>query len=214
MAARSFSDEDWQAWRRARLAAVNADDGPAALVETVWLDEIDVWRRVDGTIARPVLREGRAGMRIFDRARGRAVAAIDAFPPSPEWVVEGSFEPLLDGAVVAYGYALESAARDTVVAGVLRFELGGRQYETMPLGDEQSLLLVFADLTTGSETKAPGRFLEIDRPPGIAGKVRLDFNRAYLPPCAFSDEFNCPLPPREHRLAVPVRAGETFVRTV
>jgi uncharacterized protein (DUF1684 family) len=189
---------------------VNADDGPAALVETVWLDETDGWQPVDGTIARPVFREGRAGMRIFDPARAATVAAIDAFPPSAEWVIEGRFDPLPDGAVVAYGYALESAARDTVVAGILRFELAGREYETRPLGDDDSLLLVFADLTTGSETKPPGRFLDVARPSGGAGEVQLDFNRAYLPPCAFSDEFNCPLPPPAHRLAVAVTAGETF----
>jgi uncharacterized protein (DUF1684 family) len=40
--------------------------------------------------------------------------------------------------------------------------------------------------------------------------VQLDFNRAYLPPCAFSDEFNCPLPPGDHRFDAEVTAGETW----
>ncbi|HZN93790.1 MAG TPA: DUF1684 domain-containing protein, partial [Myxococcales bacterium] len=40
------------------------------------------------------------------------------------------------------------------------------------------------------------------------GKVVLDFNRAYNPPCAFSHFATCPLPPRENRLAVRVEAGE------
>ena len=76
-----------------------------------------------------------------------------------------------------------------------------------------ALFLVFADATTGTQSKPPGRFLVVPRPPdGEAGEVEIDFNRAYLPPCAFSDEFNCPLPPPAHRLAVAVTAGETWAR--
>jgi len=39
-------------------------------------------------------------------------------------------------------------------------------------------------------------------------RYALDFNRAYNPSCAFSSLYNCPIPPRENVLAVPVRAGE------
>ena len=155
------------------------------------------------------MREGRAGVRVFRRAGGRPVAAIEAFPRSADWVVRAQFEPLPDGSLVSYGYTRESAARRTEVAGLLRFELGGQGYELRPLGDEQALLLVFADATTGVSTKAPGRFLDVVRPP--EGSVELDFNRAYLPPCAFSNEFNCPLPPAGHRFAVAVTAGEASV---
>lgn len=237
MAARRTSDEGFEAWRRARLAAVNADDGPAALVETVWLDETDhvpgtpgPWtaaaggaalaagelvpfaarRRFDAVTVQPVLREGRAGVRVYDHARQGAIAGIGSFPWSERWVVAGSFEPLAGGVTAGYGYALEAAVRDTPIAGVLRFELAGRAYETRPLGDERELLLVFADATTGPQTKPPGRFLDVAPPSSGAGEVVLDFNRAYLPPCAFSNEFNCPLPPPAHRLAVAVTAGETF----
>jgi len=82
-----------------------------------------------------------------------------------------------------------------------------------PLLDDGSLLLVFADRTTGTGTRPPGRFLLIaSTADGLArpGKVSLDFNRAYLPPCAFSDEFNCPLPPSHHRFDLAVTAGETW----
>jgi hypothetical protein len=213
MSARSVTDSSWEAWRRERLADVNADDGPAALVTTVWLDDVQpgARRRFDGVTIQPVLREGRAGVRVFEHARSGSVTGIDAFPYAPEWVIDGVFEPLPLGTSAPYGYALESAPRVTEVAGTLTFELLGRRYETMPLVDEGSLLLVFADATTGVSTKAPGRFLDIPRPPVGTDRVRLDFNRTYLPPCAFSDEFNCPLPPADHRFAGAVTAGETFV---
>jgi uncharacterized protein (DUF1684 family) len=82
-----------------------------------------------------------------------------------------------------------------------------------PLLDEGSLLLVFADGTTGKGSRPPSRFLLITPPPeGLdhSGTVQLDFNRAFLPPCAFSDEFNCPLPPSHHRFDEDVTAGETW----
>jgi uncharacterized protein (DUF1684 family) len=72
---------------------------------------------------------------------------------------------------------------------------------------------VFADRTTGDATKPPSRFLIVPLPaPSVlsAGRVTLDFNRAFLPPCAFSDHFNCPLPPAGHRFELAITAGETW----
>lgn len=40
------------------------------------------------------------------------------------------------------------------------------------------------------------------------GTVVLDFNKAYNPPCAFTDFATCPLPPRQNRLPVRIEAGE------
>jgi uncharacterized protein (DUF1684 family) len=95
------------------------------------------------------------------------------------------------------------------------FELAGHVYQTKPFLDAGELLLVFADRTSGKSSKAPGRFLMIAPPASgltLGGPVTLDFNRAVLPPCAFSDEFNCPLPPAEHRFETAVIAGERWVR--
>jgi uncharacterized protein (DUF1684 family) len=44
--------------------------------------------------------------------------------------------------------------------------------------------------------------------PNADGTITLDFNRAVLPPCAFSYSFNCPLPPKQNRFPFPVEAGE------
>jgi uncharacterized protein (DUF1684 family) len=62
------------------------------------------------------------------------------------------------------------------------------------------------DATNGKETYRGGRFLYTDRP--IQGKLVLDFNRAYSPPCAYTDYATCPLPPRGNLLKVPILAGE------
>jgi uncharacterized protein (DUF1684 family) len=169
--------------------------------------------RFDEVTTQAIVRDGRIGVRVFEHALAGSVAELEAFPFSAEWIAKGWFEPLPPGTAVAYGYALEAAPRKTEVAGALTFELGGRRYEMQPFDEDGGLFLVFADATTGTQSKPPGRFLRIARPAGGgAGEVEIDFNRGYLPPCAFSDEFNCPLPPPAHRLAVAVTAGETWPR--
>ena len=68
----------------------------------------------------------------------------------------------------------------------------------------------FRDATSGAETYGAGRYLEA-RGLGRAGAL-LDFNYAYNPYCAYSQEWRCPIPPIENHLTVPIRAGEMRYR--
>ena len=68
------------------------------------------------------------------------------------------------------------------------------------------LFVPFGDLTNGAETYKGGRYLELDRTP--TGLYDLDFNRAYHPFCVYNPDYDCPVPPRENRLPVAIRAGE------
>ncbi len=68
------------------------------------------------------------------------------------------------------------------------------------------LFLPFADKTSADETYGGGRYLDFDLPRGDA--MEIDFNLAYNPYCVFSDDYSCPLPPRENVLAVAIKAGE------
>lgn len=73
-------------------------------------------------------------------------------------------------------------------------------------GAPERFFIPFRDATSGAETYGAGRYLEAE---GAAeGRVRLDFNYAYSPFCAYSARYRCPLPPAENRLSVPIRAGE------
>ncbi len=236
---------DWERWRAARLAALNADDGPPTLVATYWLDETDrvpgidgTWLMDDGVVLRladgrelsalrtgepfgPRLRVGhlivevtnrhdRLGVRVFDPSCARS-ATVGVFPPDVRWVVPGMFSPDPNG-VETYAFEHEAEPRELPVPGTVSFTLDGTGYTTRPFQDDGGLLLVFADATTGKATKPPSRFLFICEPDGA--DVVLDFNRSYLPPCAFSDQFSCPLPPVAHRLAAAVTAGETWPEAV
>jgi hypothetical protein len=73
-----------------------------------------------------------------------------------------------------------------------------------------SLSFIIRDLTTGDETYAAARFLDADAPKD--GKVILDFNEAYNPPCAYNPYTTCPLPPPGNRLHVRIEAGEKNYR--
>ena len=73
------------------------------------------------------------------------------------------------------------------------------------------LFVPFHDLTNGSDTYPGGRYLDLERTP--TGVYDLDFNRAYHPFCVFNATYDCPVPPRENRLGIPVRAGEQLGQT-
>ena len=93
--------------------------------------------------------------------------------------------------------------------GYAEFELDGQVVRLAGvLDDPQSVQLFFImrDETSGKQTYGAGRFLYSDLPK--QGRVILDFNKAYNPPCAFTPYATCPLPPKENWLPVAVEAGE------
>ena len=94
--------------------------------------------------------------------------------------------------------------------GVLEFTLMGQPHSLGAFVEEgasiTTLFVPFADLTTGIDTYAAGRYLDIE--PSGTGVYNVDFNRAYNPYCAYNDEFDCPYPPPSNRLGVAIRAGE------
>jgi len=71
---------------------------------------------------------------------------------------------------------------------------------------EEDFSLFFTDATTGKESYPVGRYLEAEPRPD--GRYVLDFNLCYNPACAYSEHYNCPIPPRANRLKVAIRAGE------
>jgi uncharacterized protein len=98
---------------------------------------------------------------------------------------------------------------DMDAPGALVFTHGGKEYRLDALLEEpeaEELFIMLADETSGDETYGAGRFMYVDLPKD--GVVRLNFNRAYNPPCAFNTFATCPLPPPQNRLAVRVEAGE------
>jgi uncharacterized protein (DUF1684 family) len=95
-----------------------------------------------------------------------------------------------------------------LVPGRALFAIGGRRLSLEPTADGARLAFVFRDATAGLETYGAGRFLSAAAP--VEGRLELDFNRAFNPPCAFTPFATCPLPRPENVLPVRVTAGERF----
>lgn len=98
--------------------------------------------------------------------------------------------------------------RKMIRIGTLTFNLKGQDMTLAAFteNDLDRLFVPFSDLTSGTETYSAGRFLDLDRTG--TNLYELDFNRAYIPYCYYNAAFECPYPPRENRLQVPIRAGE------
>ncbi|RKR73968.1 DUF1684 domain-containing protein [Frondihabitans australicus] len=141
----------------------------------------------------------------------RAFGSISSFPLDESWVITADWVPTDDGAAVEIQHQKDDAPRRRDLPGLIRFSRDGADYElaAFPAGDGERLQLVFGDATNGGSTYSVGRFLFPI--PGDDGTITLDFNQAVLPPCAFSYNYNCPIPPKQNRFAVPIEAGEQQV---
>jgi uncharacterized protein len=100
--------------------------------------------------------------------------------------------------------------RDMEQVGFLQFSLKGEPMKLSALVEAGSridrLSVMFSDLTSGTETYTAGRYLELD--PTASGIYIVDFNQAFHPYCYYNAAYDCPYPPPENRLRVPIRAGE------
>ena len=99
---------------------------------------------------------------------------------------------------------------DEPAPGYIEFELDGRKYTLDVVGDDEGLFTIFRDPTAGDTTYASGRFLYVEEKPKPGEIFKLDLNRAYNPPCAFSEFTTCPLPPKQNILKVKIEAGEKY----
>lgn len=99
---------------------------------------------------------------------------------------------------------------DEPAPGYVEFKVNGRTHRLDAVGDGDGLFFVFRDATAGKGTYPPGRFLYVEKKPRPGETFMLDLNRAYNPPCAFSEFTTCPLPPKQNILKVRIEAGEKY----
>lgn len=165
-----------------------------------------------GTLRMYVIQRGdRFGLRVRDHASPaiEAFTGMDHFPVDPRWRLEARLDPAEPGATLEVMDVIGLVTREPC-AGVVTFEADAREWHLSALPgdpDEGTLWLIFADGTNGRTTYGGGRFL-YSEPVQSDGRVVVDFNLAYNPPCVFTPYATCPLPPAVNRLPLAIEAGE------
>jgi len=164
-----------------------------------------------GLLSMHVIRRGaRDGIRLKDKnAEARRdfsglhwFAVDEQYRVTARWVAYPLPKPLKVPNVLGDSETMPSP-------GYAEFSLRGKAMRLDGVIEEPrsvELFFIIRDLTSGKETYPAGRFLYSDLPK--EGKVLLDFNKAYNPPCAFTAYATCPLPPPQNWMPVRVEAGE------
>jgi uncharacterized protein len=160
--------------------------------------------------ARKVLvidRGGALAVRVWDAdgpAR-RSFQGVPAYPADPRWRIVARWEAYASPRQVAIS-AAAGPPQAGEVPGRAVFTVDGTEVSLEPTQEGDELSFVFRDATSRDTTYGAGRFLVAEGPRD--GRVVLDFNRAYDPPCAFTAFATCPLPRPENILPVRIEAGE------
>ncbi|HET7537259.1 MAG TPA: DUF1684 domain-containing protein [Candidatus Didemnitutus sp.] len=209
----------------ARLGTITyADDGKVTLALA---DGVDA--KIDGTDARTAelvhhgekptyVHFGTANFYVMERGdqlfvrvrdtespRRKNFPGIEYFPTDASWRIEAQWVKFDQPRTVKITNMIGQTS-DEPVPGKAVFTRDGRTFELYPVDEDGELFFIVADETNGVETYDAGRFLYSKVGPD--GKVLLDFNKIYNPPCVFTPFATCPMPPKENRLQLRVTAGE------
>ncbi|MEZ4920100.1 MAG: DUF1684 domain-containing protein [Saprospiraceae bacterium] len=178
------------------------------LAQTSYTEDINAHRE---HYKQEFLEDERAPLKASD------TADLRFYLPDPDWKIPAKFELTPD----AEPFDISTYSGKTKKYrqyGLLHFERDGAKYT---LGIYQSLRLIeldeykdylflpFKDFTNGEETYGGGRYMDFKLGDiSDDGMLMLDFNKCYNPWCAYSDGYNCPIPPVQNQLELEVLAGE------
>jgi uncharacterized protein (DUF1684 family) len=166
-------------------------------------DEIAAWRADKDAY----MRSSESPVPAAERA---AFQPLPYYPIDEQYNVPAALKVLRGDDVIEMSTSSGKPRRMRRV-GTLAFTLKGQPQTLTAFAEAddsslQRLFVPFGDLTNGLETYQGGRYLDLDL--RGSGVYELDFNRAYHPFCVFNPAYECPIPPRENRLPVPIKAGE------
>ncbi len=162
-----------------------------------------------GSLIFNIIKRGeKLGVRVRDKENPARInfRGLDYFTIDPQWRLEATFEPYDPPKIIPIINVLNQVNNDTC-PGAIVFTKDGNTYRIDALRDGKELFIIFHDETAGEETYGMGRFL-LAPLPDSNNIIILDFNRAYNPPCAFTEFATCPLPPKQNYLPIRIEAGE------
>jgi len=156
-----------------------------------------------------IKRDDKYGIRLrdFESPELEKFHGIERYPVDPTWRIEGMVEWADSSRTIEITNVLGQTIQQRSV-GTLVFSIEDMEYRLDVIDeDNPEFFLIFADETNARETYGAGRYMYLDLPKE-GNKVIIDFNKAFNPPCAFTEFATCPLPPKQNILPIPVPAGE------
>ncbi|MCB9052084.1 MAG: DUF1684 domain-containing protein [Lewinellaceae bacterium] len=146
----------------------------------------------------------------------KGVKKLRFFPPDESYRATGTFVRTPDAEPFEMA-TYSGITKPYVLYGTVAITLKGQPveisiYQSLQLRQlpmyRDYLFIPFKDLTNGEATYGGGRYMDIRMSEIQNGQVSIDFNKAYNPYCAYSDGYNCPVPPVANHLELAVEAGE------
>ena len=155
-----------------------------------------------------IQREDKVGIR-FRNLKAKTLLefkGIERFPVNEKFRIKAKVIPQNQNPLMIMNVLGQNTAQKH--GGQLVFDMEGKTYRLDAIDEGGVRLFVaFADATSGKTTYGSGRFIELEKP-DADGFTYIDFNKAYNPPCAFTEFATCPLPPPQNRLSIAIPAGE------
>lgn len=147
-------------------------------------------------------------LRDFEHPALDSLQSIDYFPTDLNWRLIADFEPY-DPPKILKIQNIVGITYEQPSPGRLVFQKDGVGYALDVTEEGDKFFVTFADETTGESTYGGGRYMYTTKP-DKQGKVVMDFNKGYNPPCVYTEFATCPLPPPQNKLKVAILAGEKF----
>lgn len=157
-------------------------------------------------------RGGNIGVRLrdFNHPLINEFDLIDYFETDPIWKVEAQWKAYKEPKIVSFSNVIGMSI-DYPVYGSFDFKIEGEEYSLEPMGEAYAneYFVMFYDNTSGDSTYGSGRYIYVDEPDNT-GHTIIDFNKAYNPPCAFTEFATCLFPHKQNRLPIFIKAGEKY----
>jgi len=156
---------------------------------------------------------GKPAIRIWDNLRTArfSLPPLKWFPINTDLRISARYKRYSDSQHSPHADTFGEMVDDRI-DGYVTFKFMGNSYKLdVTETKSHSLFIKFRDETSGKETYPPSRYYYTE-PVAKDGKVILDFNYSYSPPCAFTEYATCIFAPPQNKLPFRVEAGEIYHR--
>lgn len=206
-----FTLESGKVYFEPRVSGVQQNANELESKTLIFDQENDISKNLQfGSLKWVIIKRADAyGIRLRDLEAAEVTnfSGVEQFPVDLKWRIIADFVPYTPTKEISITNVIGQTTPNPS-PGYLEFQINSQTFKIDAIANEEDeeLFLIFADETSGGETYGGGRYMYVSRP-DKSGKVILDFNKAYNPPCVYTPHATCPLPPRQNMLSLAIEAG-------